>query len=680
MMRIVALLLVFVSFGTLAPATAQSAADSDLNTAVPLGEQINSSLRPQARKMSVTRPMARAMSQMRAGNWSDALRTAGQDGQAARDVIEWHRLRRGRGTAAEIANFLRRNPDWPGLAYLVKKSETALRDAPAADRVSIFSTYPPQTGTGALAYADALTATGKESAAQAAIVSAWQTLALSDAEQSRFLRDYEALLKPHHITRMDRMLWEGWKVNALRMEPYVPAGWKALARARIALRDRVGNPDSRIKKVPEALREHPGLAYERFEWRMRKGLRTSATELLLARSTSAKALGEPQFWAPRRRDMARRAMRDGQTTTAYRIAATHFTETGRHFADLEWLSGYLALRFQKKPDVALRHFRRFRGDVYTPISVGRAGYWLGRAHEAAGDAEAAKTAYALGATYQTSFYGLLAAERAGLPFNDALKGFRPDADWQDATFTRSSVHQAAVALLAAGEGWLSERFWTHLAESQDETSLHLMGKMLTDLGQPHISVMLGKRAAQAGLEIATPYYAVHPVAANAHPVPKELVLAIARRESEFDPKVVSPAGARGLMQVMPGTARDVARKIGLPYRKASLTSDWDYNARLGAAYLKGLAEEFNGNAVMMAAGYNAGPFRPIRWMQRFGDPRRGQIDIVDWIEMVPFNETRNYIMRVTESLPVYRARLGKQPHPVPFSKELIGATLLPLSP
>ena len=645
-----------------------------------IGAQINTSLRPQARDRVEIRALADAMDKMRNGRWKDALDSAARDGQAARDVIEWHRLRAGRGDANAVMEFLARNGDWPGLAYLAEKSEGAMADAPIADRLAFFAKFPPQTGTGALAHADALLQSGESGAAQAGIVLAWRTLALSDEEQSAFLKTHGPLLKPHHEARLDRMLWEGWKVNALRMEPLVSEGWKKLSRARIALRDRAGNPDPLIAAVPASLADHPGLAYERFEWRMRKGLRDSATELLLERSTSAQALGEPEFWAPRRRDMARRAMRAGQAKLAYQIASTHFTTTGRSFADLEWLSGFLSLRFLKDPDRAVTHFSRFREDVFTPISVGRAGYWLGRAHEAAGNAEAAETAYALGAAYQTSFYGLLAAERAGIPFNTALAGYRPEADWKTAEFTRSSVHKAALLLLASGENWLAERFWTHLAESQDEANLHLMGKMLDELAQPHIAVMLGKRAAQAGLEIAAPYYAIHPVAAGGHPVPKELVLAIARRESEFDHRVISPAGARGLMQVMPGTAQEVARELGLPYRKASLTSDWDYNAKLGSAYLDRLARQFDGNAVMMAAGYNAGPSRPIRWMRDRGDPRRGAVDVIDWIELVPFTETRNYIMRVTESLPVYRARLGNDPHPVPFSKELTGATLLPLSP
>lgn len=621
-----------------------------------------------------------ALSEMRAGRWDNALRLAGPEGSVARDVIRWHQLRNGLGRSSDVTAFLARSGDWPGLAYLREKSESTMEDAPIGDVLMFYTGHEPQTGIGALTRAKALATMGHGDAAEAGIIMAWRTLALSEREQETFLSRYGAVLAPHHTARLDQMLWKGWKVNATRMLPLVGADWTALAKARMALRAREGNPDPLIAAVPPALSDDPGLAYERFEWRMQKGLTDSATALLLERSTSAKSLGEPEYWASRRRDMARRAMRDGKTTEAYRVAATHFTTEGNDFADLEWLSGYLALRFQKDGPRAAQHFNRFRGAVFTPISLGRAGYWLGRAHEQAGNRAEAQAGYALGAKYQTSFYGLLAAERGGLPFNAALAGYTPAGDWRQADFTKSRVHEAAMLFLGVGEEWLAERFWTHLAETQDEASLHMMGKMLEELGQPHIGVMLGKRAAQAGLEIAAPYYAIHPVAARNQPIPKEMILAIARRESEFDHTVISHAGARGLMQVMPATAQLVARRVGLGYSRNRLTRDWGYNAQLGADYLRGLAEDFDGNVVMMSAGYNAGPGRPRSWMQRNGDPRRGSIDVVDWIEMIPFNETRNYVMRVAESLPVYRARLGKAPHPVPFSKELVGSTLLPLSP
>ncbi|MDX5383260.1 MAG: lytic transglycosylase domain-containing protein, partial [Rhodobacterales bacterium] len=219
------------------------------------------------------------------------------------------------------------------------------------------------------------------------------------------------------------------------------------------------------------------------------------------------------------------------------------------------------------------------------------------------------------------------------------------------------------------------------AEGQDATGLAQLGEMAIDLGEPHLAVMIGKEAANQGVTLPRPYYALHPMRDMRLPVPMELAKSIARRESEFDPAVVSGAGAQGLMQLMPGTAAEVARDLGLDHDAGRVLSDWSYNARLGSGYLARLGADFGGNVVLVAAAYNAGPSRPIRWMQEQGDPRGMSADqVVDWIEHIPFRETRNYVMRVAESLPIYRARLGLDPHPVPFSRELSGATVLPLAP
>lgn len=621
--------------------------------------------------------VAGAMDALRAGDWEEAAEDARPAGPVAQDIVTWHRLRAGLGESGEVMSFLERNPDWPGLDWLRRKSEPVIAEADDATVLAFFADGMPQTGTGALAHAAALERAGETGSAQAGIVLAWRTLTLGAGEQAEFLERHGELLAPHHEARLDMALWQGWERNARAMLPLVSDGWRALAEARLALAEEAPGVDTLIERVPGALADHPGLAYERFAWRVRKGRTLDALELLLSRSTSAASLGEPMAWADLRRRLARDAVQEGDAILAYRIASAHHIAPNDDYAyaDLEWLSGYAALKLGNA-ERAAEHFERFRAAVSTPISLGRAGYWLGRAREAAGDEAGAAAAYALGARYQTSFYGLLAAERGGLPFDGALAGRQPYPDWRNASFTESSVYKAGILLLAAGELSLGERFLTHLAESLDEEELNRMGRMLEELGQPHVGVMLGKRAARAGLTIPAPYYPLHPMAEEDWPVPTELALAIARRESEFDPEVISGAGARGLMQLMPGTAREMAVDLGLDFSLARVLSDWRYNATLGTAYLAELVERFDGNPVMVAAAYNAGPSRPLRWIEENGDPRLGEVDVVDWIEAIPFAETRNYVMRVAESLPVYRARLGRDPHPVPFSEELKGRTLL----
>ncbi|MEM7090942.1 MAG: lytic transglycosylase domain-containing protein [Pseudomonadota bacterium] len=624
------------------------------------------------------------LNEMRKGDWNAALRLSGARGSVSRDIIVWHWLREGFGSSGDVLVFLERRPDWPGLAWLRRKSEPSFTGADPDRALKFYAQTPPQTAEGALNYAVALMAKGQQGEAQADIVTAWRTMPMGAGLQKDYQENFNALIKPHHAARLDRMLWDGHLVSADRMLPLVSPDQRRLAEARIALQKRQPGVDGKVAAVPKSLTGAPGLAFDRFVWRDRKELDDSAIDLMLSRSVGPDTLGEPDKWAEGRRRLARLEMRQGTASRAYQIAANHHMtpEMGYGYADLEWLSGFLALRKLNDPATAIRHFQNFSAAVNSPISKGRGGYWLGRAYAAQGDAEKAYAAYAVGADYQTSFYGLLAAEEIGRPFDTELATPRRAPHWKEADFANSSVLEAGLMLLKAGEENLAERYLTHLVESLDQTQAMQLGDLVIELKQPHLAVMIAKRAATVGTVLPAAYYPVHPVADMGLPMAKEMTLAIARRESEFDPVVVSGAGARGLMQVMPATAKLVAQELGIlsGHQTRRLTSDWQYNAKLGANYLSGLAADFNGNVVMMAAGYNAGPRRPISWMDRYGDPRAGEIDVIDWIETIPFSETRNYVMRVTESLPVYRARLGQPPLPVPFSKELVGSTLAAFAP
>ncbi len=628
------------------------------------------------------RPLGWALDAMRSGNWTSAARIAARDGAAAEDVIEWHRLRAGGGSVHDLSAFLARRPDWPGETYMRRRNEENVAEQDDATVLAFFENVAPQTPRGVLAHAAALMRADRVGEAEVNVVLTWRTMPMNATSQALFVKDYASLLKTHHVARLDEMLWQREHGDARQMFDLVDKGHVALAEARIALQTRASNVDARIKAVPSNLSDDAGLQHDRFEWRIRKGLANDAKALMLARSTSAEALGQPAAWGNRRRALARGEMRSGDPKLAYKMASQHFLSGGSDFADLEWLSGYLALRFLKDPATALGHFKAHDSEVESPISQGRAGYWQGRALEAMGDAEGAAKAYAKGAKYQTAFYGLLAAERAGLPFDTSLAGQAPLTDWRTAPLAQAPLFEAGLLLQASGELALAEVFWTHLADQLLPDDLALLGQAAIDIGQPHLAVMIGKRAARRGLTIPAPYYPLHSLTEMDLPMAPEMTLSIARRESEFDPVVQSSVGARGLMQVMPGTARDVARDLGISslHTTDRLTADPDYNARLGATYLSQMAGRFGGNVAMIAAAYNAGPGRPNQWIKAYGDPRKGEIDIVDWVEMVPFRETQNYIMRVTESLPVYRARLGKDPLPIPFSKELIGSTLLTFAP
>ncbi len=538
-----------------------------------------------------------------------------------RDVLLWHRLRARQGTFDEGEAFLERNPGWPGLPLLRQRLEPRLPDAP--DRViAFFDDAPPATSSGALALARALAATGRATEAEIVAIDAWLTMPTAETTEAGFLAAFGDLLRPFDAARLDAMAWAGETASAERALARLGGPEAALGRARVVLREGRDGADGVVAAVPEALRDAPGLAYERFRWRLERGLTDGALELLFANDADADALGRPEAWAGHRERLARGLMQDGRHAEAYRVAARHhMPPAGEDLASLEWIAGYLALRFLDRPGDAATHFAAFDEEVVSPISRGRAGYWLGRALEASGDIEGAGAAYARGALWQTSFYGQLAAERAGLPSDPLLAGRETFPPAATAAFADGSVLAAARALHAAGERDLAERFLTHLAETLPRVDVgSLIDLALDELDDPHIALLIAKRAAQSGHELHRGYFPVTPLARQAGGVAPELALSIARRESEFDPVVVSRAGAAGLMQVMPGTAREMAQAIGEPYRQSALTSDPDYNARLGTAYLRLLEREFDRSPILVPAAYNAGPSRARRWRRELGDP------------------------------------------------------------
>lgn len=606
------------------------------------------------------------------GDWNEAKALAATiPDPVALDIIEWSRLRDGVGTFSDYRAFLKKNPDWPGLKYLRKQGEAAIPEGAARAGVfEYFKTQPPQTGTGVLRLAEAYMSDGKITEARRNAIRAWREFSMSKEERVKLLAKFEETLRPHHTGRLDMLLWRGLSEEAEAMKAVVPEEYGLLADARIGLRKMVRGVDTLIEAVPEGLKSDPGLAYERFIWRARKGRYEDARDLLVEQSTSKVTLGQPENWARRRRDIARREMRDGNDALAYRIASQHFLTSGSDYADLEWLSGFIALRKLNDPKTAIAHFTRFKAAVDTPISNGRAGYWLGRAYEAAGDGENAKTAYLFGAENQTSFYGQLAAERVGAPADTSLSGQEKSPDWRGAAFANSSVIRAALLFSYADQPWQTERFIRHLSETQDRTGIQQLADLAGELNRPEIVVRLSKQAAGEGIVLPATYFPLTELAALRTRIKPEVAMSIARRESELNPEVISPAGARGLMQVMPATARKVAREIGLTYSPGRLTSDWKYNVSLGSNYLADQLEAFNGSYILAFTAYNAGPSRARQWRERFGDPTSDQVDQVDWIEHMPFNETRNYVMRVIESLHVYRARISGKTPPLQITKDL----------
>ncbi|RWR33035.1 lytic transglycosylase domain-containing protein [Sinirhodobacter populi] len=606
-------------------------------------------------------------------DWVFARAEAKAAGPVAVDIIEWHRLRAGAGTFDDYRAFATRHADWPGMDLLRRRAESTLTEAPAAKVVAWFAGAMPQTGQGALTLIAALQSEGRHAEARQAARNVWRSLKLTEAEETAFLARYGDLVAPYHADRAQAMLDRGETAQAQRLVPLLQPGPGALTSARVALQRRMGGVDRLINEIPEGMRNSAGLDRDRTVWRWRNSMEDGAADILLDRSTDAQNLGDPAIWATVRGQLARFYLRKGDPRLAYKIAARHRMQPGGgDWADLEWLAGYAALKLGDAP-VALEHFTHVADHVRSPISTARAAYWQGRALEVIGRVGEAREAFRQGARWQTAYYGLLSAERLDLPLDPAFSQPTVLPDWHDAAFTLSDVHQAALMLHEAGAQDLARRFLLHLEESQPADQIPPMAALAEDWDDAYLALSLAKRAANAGDVLVSAYYPIPALTTDDLGVPEELALSIARRESEFDHTVVSHAGARGLMQLMPGTAQLMAPVIGEPYEAARLTSDPTYNARLGGAYLAKLRAEFGTSPVLVAAGYNAGPGRSRRWIAEQGDPRLPDVDVVDWVEMIPFTETRNYVMRVAESLPVYRARLGLPDQgPVRFTEELRG--------
>ncbi|WP_295070921.1 lytic transglycosylase domain-containing protein [Tabrizicola sp.] len=619
-----------------------------------------------------TQAMRTALELAAGKDWNGALAVAPSG--VGRDVIEWQRLRAGDGRLGEYEEFLQRRPDWPGLPLMREKGEEAVaRSDDPARVIAWFEAGPPDTGAGALAYVRALIAAGRVADAETEAMRAWSTLPFAPDQEVALIALMPEAVGFVHELRLTTLLWEGRTREAERLMKRVPDDLQALARARLALQTEGKGVTGLIEAVPKARASDPGLAYDRFIWRMKRDLYDEAAELILERSESAETLGRPEAWAERRAILARYLMRNGRAKEAYRIAANHHiaVDNGASaYADLEFLAGFIALRRLSDPTTALTHFQHLLAGVSTPISLARAHYWIGRAQEAAGQDGTAS--YRAAAAHQTAFYGLLAAERLGLTLDAGLLSRPATPDWQSAGFTQSSVLAAAQLLFKAGDDTQGKRFLLHLGEGLDDTGIAQLADMTVAWGEPHLAVLVSKQAAERGLILPHAYYPVPDFVPDGLKVSRALALSIARRESEFDPTARSSADARGLMQVLPGTAKLMAGKLGKSFDASKLISDPAYNVTMGSAYLAEMAEEFGPSIALIASGYNAGPGRPRRWIGEFGDPRRSDVDVIDWIETIPFAETRTYVMRVAEGVVIYRAKLKGAVGPVRITDELKG--------
>ena len=598
------------------------------------------------------------------GEWDTARRSAaGIADPVAAKLVFWSDVTRlgGRASFAEITRFIAENPDWPDQAVLRRRAEEAINGAlPPTEILAWFQDRHPITTEGRVRLGEAQLATGRSEAGRATIRDAWIRGTFQNDAERAFLATHGARLTgDDHRRRLDRLLWQGRHTEAQRMLGRVDAGTRALAEARIRLRAAAPGVDGALARVPAASRNDPGLIYERVRWRRQKGQDSAARELLRAHPLDH---ANPELWWTERAVLARRALAEGHVSEAYRTAKDHALSEGASFADAEWLAGWIALRFLDDAKPAFDHFVALFKGVRFPVSRSRGAYWAARAAEADLRADMAEMWYRTAAEYPTTYYGQLAAIRLG---SGSRLSLPPDPHPRADEIARFNGHDLvrAVRLLAAFDRPdLLPPFLLALAEIEESAGWKaLAAELAGELGRADTAIAIAKEALRRGHPlIGRGYPAVRvPEVEALRPRAAEipLILAMVRQESAFDPQAVSRAGARGLLQVMPDTARGVASKLNIPYSKTRLTGDPDYNLKIGRAYMTELLDSFNGSYVLALAAYNAGPGRVRQWRLANGDPGGDVIDAVDWIEAIPFAETRNYVQRTLENLQVYRTML-----------------------
>jgi soluble lytic murein transglycosylase len=614
---------------------------------------------------AATGAVGEAFAAMERGDWAavDAFAGAVSDPLAVK-LLFWLETIRDDAPVNFFAldAFITANPTWPQRTLLIRRAEEALpADMPPLAVVAWFKGRDAETPYGGYRLAAALLALGKRAQAIAIARLAWHQDEFTPELEAAFRFDFGPLLRPaDHLARLDALLWSGRFTAARRLYDLIGADWRALAEARIRLRLRQGDVDAAVAAVPPALVDNPGLIYERVRWRRKNGLEEEARSLLAGVRGD---LGRPDLWWIERSTLARDALRLGHVSEAYRLVRDHALSEPGDYAEAEWLAGWIALRFLREPETARTHFRNMFKVVRFPISVARAAYWSARASEAAGDRETARDWDRRAASHPGTFYGRLAAQR-DLGDTSLILPPDPQPSAQDQEAFAGHELVRAIRLLAAHNQVNACRtFLRALAEVSPAPGWQtLTATLAAEAGGPSLGVQTAKRAMRNGYSLFAHAYPIMPLPdladGSPYPVDPALVLAMIRQESEFDLAAVSSSGARGLMQLMPGTARYVAASLDVPYSAVRLIADGGYNVKLGQAYLSRLLDTFGGSYVLAFAAYNAGPARVRQWLEAYGDPRAGDVDMVDWIEMLPFEETRNYVQRAIENMWVYQARLG----------------------
>jgi soluble lytic murein transglycosylase len=591
-------------------------------------------------------------------------------------VLEWRRLTANTGASFDqLSRFLMANKGWPDSDAMRKRAEKSisLDSYDPARTLAYFQAYPPQTASGQLRYALALNASGRRGDAADAVRRAWTSGPLDDYETSRALSMFPGAITPaDHDARMDRLLWLGATSAASRQLAYTSPDKRSVFAARLAMRNASVDAAFQASAVesqnPSLTRTDAGYITDKATWLRKAGRVGEARALLAAPRSLAKPPTDTEEWLETLLTNARQASEGGDKTTAYNIArqlddafpaGTVIRETPLGVRDdytsLAWLAGQLAYRDLRRPAEAVRLYRAYGEAARSAQTRTKGFYWAGRAALAAGDRATANAHFTDAAQHYDQYYGQLSLERLNRPQPKPT----PDPTIQVSnderrTFEDDRLVRAARALGEIGAWREQSQFLRALAQKATSPADHVLaGRLATQIGRPDLGVMIG-RSAQANSLDAVEVSGFPTVRVPAgHESNWTFIHAITRQESQFDRAAVSHAGARGMMQLMPGTAREVAGKLGMSYDAGSLTTDTNYNMMLGSTYFQQMLRYFGGSYPLAVAAYNAGPGNVNKWLRANGDPRGGGIEMIDWIEAIPIFETRNYVQRVLENAVVY---------------------------
>ena len=616
----------------------------------------------------------KAISEMQKSKWSSSLKIAKKaKDKSIYNFIQWRHLLTAGNQASfyDYKVFIDSNSQYPRIEKLRFLAEHKLSTSKISPKKIIdwFGQTEPLSGFGKMILGESYALTGDKAKGTKLIKEGWITAKLSKNELKFFRKKFKKFLDAEdYIKRADYLAWNAKYWDLKRITRYLPKDYELLYTARQILMSKGYGVDQAIKNVPEKFKNDAGLNYDRLKWRRKKGRVDSSAEILLKIKNDRDYLVMPDKWWKEREIISRALIYKKKYEIAYKISSNHGMTEGSDFAAAEWMSGWISLSFLNDPLTAKDHFQNFYNNVNYPISTSRGAYWLARSYEKLGDRDQSNKWYQEASKYLTTYYGQLAFLKLNPNGKFELKkDLEVDNKYRYIFFNKELV-KIVYLLDELKKDKYTKFILRHLANDNiNKGSEILAAEIATSIERYDFAIQVSKIASyQKRFHNKFNYPLIStPKTINGRKIPESaLILSIIRQESEFDLRANSHAGAKGLMQLMPYTAKLVSKQAKLPYSKSRLTTDPEYNINLGSHYIAGLILQYDGAYPFAVAAYNAGPNRVKYWKKINKDPQKKQIDYVDWVELIKFRETRNYVQRVLENYNVYRYILEKQPIPM----------------